>query len=39
MVIAVEEIRIAMRELGMITGHVYNDEILNNIFKNFCIGK
>ncbi|KAI4502775.1 hypothetical protein M0802_001819 [Mischocyttarus mexicanus] len=38
-VIAVEEIRIAMRELGMITGHVYNDEILNNIFANFCIGK
>ncbi|XP_014611271.1 PREDICTED: tRNA modification GTPase MnmE isoform X1 [Polistes canadensis] len=38
-VIAVEEIRFAMRELGMITGHVYNDEILNNIFTHFCIGK
>ncbi|XP_015175181.1 PREDICTED: tRNA modification GTPase GTPBP3, mitochondrial isoform X2 [Polistes dominula] len=38
-VIAVEEIRFAMRELGMITGHVYNDEILNKIFTHFCIGK
>lgn len=39
MVIAVEEIRIGMRELGKITGHVHTDEILDNIFKNFCIGK
>ncbi|KAK2587578.1 hypothetical protein KPH14_003706 [Odynerus spinipes] len=38
-VIAAEKIRIGMRELGKITGHVHNDEILDNIFKNFCIGK
>ncbi|KAG7199873.1 hypothetical protein KM043_014322 [Ampulex compressa] len=37
--IAVEQIRRAMQELGMITGHVSNEEILDVIFKNFCIGK
>jgi tRNA modification GTPase len=25
--------------LGEITGSISNDEILGNIFKNFCIGK
>lgn len=39
MAIAVEEIRKAMRELGRITGHVSANEILDIIFKNFCIGK
>ncbi|XP_018054709.1 PREDICTED: tRNA modification GTPase GTPBP3, mitochondrial [Atta colombica] len=39
MAIAAEEIHKAMRELGRITGHVSTDEILNIIFKNFCIGK
>ncbi|XP_019701127.1 tRNA modification GTPase GTPBP3, mitochondrial isoform X2 [Harpegnathos saltator] len=37
--IAAEEIHKAMRELGRITGHVSTDEILDIIFKNFCIGK
>lgn len=37
--IAAEEIHKAMRELGRITGHVSNNEILDIIFKNFCIGK
>lgn len=37
--IAAEEIHEAMRELGRITGHVSTDEILDIIFKNFCIGK
>lgn len=37
--IAAEEIHKAMRELGKITGHVSTDEILDIIFKNFCIGK
>jgi len=33
------DFRNAMRNLGEITGEVTNDEILNNIFANFCIGK
>ncbi|XP_025989731.2 tRNA modification GTPase GTPBP3, mitochondrial [Solenopsis invicta] len=39
MAIAAEEIHKAMRELGRITGHVSTNEILDIIFKNFCIGK
>lgn len=38
-VIATEEIRQAMKELGRVTGHVKTEEILDIIFKNFCIGK
>lgn len=37
--IAAEEIHKAMRELGRITGYVSTNEILDIIFKNFCIGK
>lgn len=33
------DFRNAMKYLGEITGEVTNDEILNNIFANFCIGK
>ncbi len=33
------DLRNALRSLGEITGEVTNDEILNNIFRNFCIGK
>lgn len=39
MAIAAEEIHRAMRELGRITGHVSTNEILDIIFKTFCIGK
>ena len=34
-----QDIREALHYLGEITGEVTNDEILGNIFKNFCIGK
>lgn len=34
-----EEIRLAARSLGRITGVIYTDEILDVIFKEFCIGK
>ncbi len=34
-----ENIRIAMNYLGQITGEVCNEDILQNIFSNFCIGK
>lgn len=39
MVIATQQIRNAMRELGKITGHVSTEQILDIIFTNFCIGK
>jgi len=34
-----QDIREALHFLGEITGEVTTDEILGNIFKNFCIGK
>lgn len=33
------DIREALENLGEITGEVSNDELLGNIFANFCIGK
>lgn len=33
------DIREALYHFGEITGHVTNDELLGNIFANFCIGK
>lgn len=33
------DLRNSLSQLGEITGEVTNDEILNNIFRNFCIGK
>ena len=33
------DLRQALYHLGMITGEVTNDELLGNIFANFCIGK
>ena len=33
------DIRQAIHHLGEITGEITTDEILGNIFKNFCIGK
>jgi len=33
------DIRQAIHYLGEITGEITTDEILNNIFRNFCIGK
>ncbi len=37
--IAGEELRIASREIGKITGKVGVENILDNIFSKFCIGK
>lgn len=34
-----EDIRLAARELGKITGRIEIDEILDKIFGSFCIGK
>ena len=35
----VVELRNALNELGLITGETATEEILNNIFSGFCIGK
>ncbi|ASI48023.1 MAG: tRNA uridine-5-carboxymethylaminomethyl(34) synthesis GTPase MnmE [Anaplasma ovis] len=37
--IIAEYLRLATKEIGKITGAVYGDDILDNIFKRFCIGK
>ena len=39
LVLATEDIRMAMRRVGAITGIIDVEEILGEIFKNFCIGK
>jgi tRNA U34 5-carboxymethylaminomethyl modifying GTPase MnmE/TrmE len=37
--LATEELRIACRELGAITGTIHVEEVLDVIFNDFCIGK
>lgn len=37
--LAAEDLRLAMRSLGRITGTVRIDELLDVIFRDFCIGK
>lgn len=37
--LAAEDIRLAARNIGKITGHIEVDEILDKIFGSFCIGK
>lgn len=34
-----EDLRLAMREIGRITGHVGVEDILDTVFSKFCIGK
>ncbi len=34
-----EDLRLAMRELGRITGHLGVEDILDTVFSTFCIGK
>jgi len=38
-VFAAEHLRIALRSLGAITGHVDGEAILDALFSRFCIGK
>ncbi|NXR61941.1 GTPB3 GTPase, partial [Rhadina sibilatrix] len=37
--VAAEQLRVARRELGRITGHVGAEEVLDIIFRDFCVGK
>lgn len=37
--LAAEDLRLALRSLGSITGRVHVEEILDKIFATFCIGK
>eukprot|EP00929_Paragymnodinium_shiwhaense_P037078 TRINITY_DN19819_c0_g3_i1.p1 TRINITY_DN19819_c0_g3~~TRINITY_DN19819_c0_g3_i1.p1 ORF type:complete len:613 (-),score=133.29 TRINITY_DN19819_c0_g3_i1:244-2082(-) len=37
--VAAEYLRAAAAELGMLAGHVDNEEVLDVLFKEFCIGK
>jgi len=39
LVLGAEDIRMAMRQISNITGKITVDEILGEIFSNFCIGK
>jgi tRNA modification GTPase len=34
-----EDLRLALREIGRITGHVGVEDILDTVFSQFCIGK
>jgi len=38
-VLASEHLRSALEFLGQVTGRVYHEELLDNIFSRFCIGK
>ncbi len=38
-VLATEHLRAALEYLGQVTGRVYHEELLDNIFSRFCIGK
>jgi tRNA modification GTPase len=37
--ITAEEIRLAVHEIGRLTGHVEVENLLDKIFREFCIGK
>jgi tRNA modification GTPase len=36
---AAEHLRAALEALGQVTGRVYHNELLDNVFSRFCIGK
>ncbi|QBG46163.1 tRNA uridine-5-carboxymethylaminomethyl(34) synthesis GTPase MnmE [Verrucomicrobia bacterium S94] len=38
-VLAAEHLRTALEYLGQVTGRTYHEELLDNIFSRFCIGK
>ncbi|QHI70170.1 tRNA uridine-5-carboxymethylaminomethyl(34) synthesis GTPase MnmE [Tichowtungia aerotolerans] len=38
-VLAAEHLRSALEFLGQVTGRIYHNELLDNVFSRFCIGK
>ena len=36
---ACEELRMAVEAIGRITGHIDVEDVLDVLFKDFCIGK
>ena len=38
-VLAAQDLRMAMRQIGKIMGHVTSEDVLDVIFRDFCIGK
>jgi tRNA modification GTPase len=38
-VLVAQQVRKALRHIGKITGHVSTEQILDVIFKDFCVGK
>ena len=38
-VVAAEYLRLAALSIGMITGHIDSEQVLDSLFANFCIGK
>jgi tRNA modification GTPase len=34
-----EDLRLALRAIGRLTGHVDIEELLDTVFRDFCIGK
>ncbi|KAH8830540.1 tRNA modification GTPase TrmE [Flagelloscypha sp. PMI_526] len=39
LVVAAEEVRYALQAIGRVTGHVDIEDVLDELFKGFCIGK
>ena len=37
--LAAEHLRMALREIGRLTGRVDLDELLDVVFRDFCLGK
>ncbi|MEN6452434.1 MAG: GTPase, partial [Thermoguttaceae bacterium] len=37
--LAAAEVRVALEELGKVTGAVHTDDVLDRIFSRFCVGK
>jgi tRNA modification GTPase len=37
--LACEELRLALKSVQKITGHIDVEEVLDVLFKDFCIGK
>lgn len=38
-VFAAEELRYAAQSIGRVTGDIFADDILDAVFRDFCIGK